>query len=273
MSIHNRINHVWRNVWSTHARINGVWRDINSAVRIDGVWRDNYQCTIQAEDILGFHIVYLYNENKTHPDFPYLNTTHDLPAILELTGQNVGSMDCSTKGIMFEYAREYPYKEGIIAYDAHLYAELLDGTYIDFGFTKAPGETDERVQDPLGINEAWSSSKVSNLNITIDGQTIHKCHGFYTAGWNNLFSTTENIINIAELHGDGETNVQSIISYPILPLASRSADFSPIASIGIARDMHTEGKNMVGSYGRLDHTISHIYANGEEKPFVIEYYG
>lgn len=273
MSIHNKINGVWRNVWSSHVRINGVWRDVNGFVKIDGIWRETYRNAIEPEDVLGFHMVYTFSENKTHPDHPSLKATHDLPVTFNLTGEHIGSMDYSTKGVVLDYVHEYPYKEGIVAYDGHLYAELLDGTYVDLGLTKVPGESDDRIRDPIGINESWSTSKVSNLDITITGYTFHECHGFYTAGWNNLFSTEDNIIDISELHGDPDSSIIRLEKYSILPLSSRDTNFSPMACIGIARDMHTVNKNMVGSYGRLDHTISHIFMNGIEKPFVIEYYG
>lgn len=256
MSIHNKINEVWRNVWSSHVRINGVWRDLDASVKIDGVWRDTYKSMLNPEEILGFHLVYTFLEDKTHPDHPSLHATHDLPVTFDLTGESIGNMDYTEKGVILEYTNDYPYKEGIVAYGAHLYAELLDGLYID-----------------IADSESWSSSRTSNLDITIMGQTFHNCHGFYTAGWNNLFSTEENIIDTAELHGDGETSLVRLERYPILPLSSRDENYSPVSCIGIARDMHTAGKNMVGSYGVISHTISHIYLEGVAKPFVVEYYG
>jgi hypothetical protein len=182
-------------------------------------------------------------------------------------------MDYTKKGILLEYERDYAYKEGIFAYDVHLYAELLDGTMVDVGLTKSPGDVDDRNVNPLGINESWSSSKMSNLDITIVGHTFHEAHGYYTAGWNNLFSTIQTIDNSTYPDEEAHKTTNQLDHYRMLPLSYRDDNFASVGCIGIARDMHTVDKNMVGSYGRMDHTITHIYLNDKEKPFVIEYYG
>ena len=111
------------------------------------------------------------------------------------------------------------------------------------------------------------------MDINIVGYTFHEAHGYYTAGWNNLFSTIETIDQSIYPYEEAHKSSTSLEHYQMLPISSRDANFSPIACIGIARDMHSTDKNMVGSYGRLDHTITEIYLNGTEKPFVIEYYG
>lgn len=273
MSIHNKIDGVWRNVWSSHVKINHVWRDTDVYSNINGVWREVYKNEINPEEIVGFRLVYTFAKYKTHPDHPSLHPTHNLPVIFDLTGDSIGNMDCRQKGVILEYERDYPFKEGIFAYEAHLYAELIDGTLIDVGLSKPHGEIDERNVHSLGITESWSSSKITNMDINIVGYTFHEAHGYYTAGWNNLFSKVETIDKSIYPDEEAHKTTTSLEHYQMLPLSSRDPNFAPVACIGIARDMHSVDKNMVGSYGRLDHTIMHIYLNGDEKPFVIEYYG
>lgn len=273
MSIHNKINEVWRDVWSSHVKINGVWRDSDVSVNINGVWREVYKNEISADEILGFRLVYTFAKYKSHPDHPSLCPTHNLPVTFALTGDSIGNMDLTQKGVLLEYERDYPFKEGIFAYEGHLYAELINGVLIDVGLSKAPGEVDDRNTSASGIDESWSSSKLTNLDINITGYTFHESHGYYTAGWNSMFSTIENIDKSIYPYEEAHKSTTALNRYQILPLSSRDPDFAPIATIGIARDMHSADKNMVGSYGRLDHTITDIYLNGYKKPFTIEYYG
>lgn len=272
MSISQNINGVWRETWSTAVNVNGVWREADVYSNVNGVWRENYNIELTEEDIIGFRIVYKLNKNKKHPIHSHLVYNSDLPARIALTGDTAGSMDFERKGVVFEYENTYPEREGIMMYEGKLYAVLKNDQVIDIGQTKEFWSNDDRLpSNAPDITEVWATNKISNLSIQIEAYLLYESNGFYFAGWNSLFNKTQ--FTDPTLFPDGEDkNIHYMNSYNILPIESRENTFDSIASIGIARDMHMENTNMVGSYGNLDHTIYWITVNGIKKPFVFEIY-
>lgn len=273
MAIYNKIAGIWRSVWSSHVKVNNVWRDSDVYTNINGVWRETHRNTIQYDDIIGFRFVYTFAKDKTHPNHPSLCATHNLPVTFNLTGDSIGNMDNHEKGVVLIYTSDYPFKEGIFAYDVHLYAELTDETLVDVGLACAPGDVDNREVNNVSGNESWISCRMVDLDINLVGYVMHESYGLYTAGWNNLFSTVESIDRSTYPYGESHKTIKQLEQYQMLPISSRSNEFCPTGSIGIARDLHTMDFNMVGSHGSMSHTITHVYLNGYEKPFSVEYYG
>lgn len=270
MSIFNNIDSVWREVWSSPVNINGVWRDSDALVNINGVWRQSHKKEISEEDIIGFRIVYKRNPNKIHHLLNHLTFNPNIPASMLLTGDNAGFMDLSPKGVLFQYDNSNPEEEGIIMYEGKLYAVLNNDIVIDVCKTKEYWGDDDRLpSNAPDITEVWATNKINDLSISIQAQLSYESNGFYIAGWNSLFNTTQFIDTNSSIE---DKNKYEMNSYNILPIENRESTFDYIASIGIARDMHTANTNMVGSYGNLDHTIHWITVNGVNKPFVFEIY-
>lgn len=272
MSIMQNINGVWRETWSTSVNINGVWRDATVYSNMNGVWRQNYANEITEDDIIGFRIVYKLNKNKKHDILTHLSYNPDLPAHMLLTGETAGFMDLNEKGVIFEYDRTYPDREGIMMYEGKLYAVLKNDCVIDVCQTKEFWSDDDRLpSNAPDITEVWATSKISNISITIQAHLAYESNGFYFAGWNSFFNKTQ-YTDPTSFPVDEDKKVFSMNSYNILPISNRDNTFDTVASIGIARDVHTKDTNMVGSYGNIDHTIFWITVNGVNKPFVFEIY-
>lgn len=273
MPTSTNINGVWREMWSGHAMINGVWRDLDSWVNVNGVWRETFKHGIEESDIAEFRLVYKFMEVAKHPDYPNLSVNRNLPIIVKLTGDTLGSVDMNQKGIVFEYSNEdYP-TEGIAVYRGDLYAVLTNNEIINVGLSISDAASDKRIPGNVpGINEAWATNKLSNLSITIEGYALYESYGYYMAGWNSIFSK-EQFLDTTNYPDKGpHKNKLLLNSYDILPIEKRVDTFDSAAYIGIARDMTSESNNMIGSYGVLDHSISAITVNGVSKPFVVELY-
>lgn len=270
--INQNINGVWRETWSSAVNINGVWREADVYTNVNGVWRQSHNYKVNEEDIIGFRIVYKLNKNKKHLVHTSLGYNKDLPAHLSLTGDTAGIMDLERKGVVFEYENTYPDREGIMMYEGKLYAVLNNDCILDVGQSKEFWSDDDRLPpNAPDITEVWATNRINNLSIQMESYVLYESNGFYFAGWNSLFEKTQ--YTDPTLFPVGEDkNIHYMNSYNILPIESRENTFDTIASIGIARDMHMEDTNMVGSYGNLDHTIYWIAVNGIKKPFVFEIY-
>lgn len=267
------INGVWREMWTAMPKTDGVTRSSNIYTKINGVNRVIYQHEITESDIIGFRMVYKRSVTKKHPDFPNLSFNPNLPVIVSLTGDTIGSMDMNYKGILFEYSNERVKEEGIYMYEGSLYALLSNDELVDIPLTKADVGPDDRI--PTSIpngNHAWVSNRVAGLSIQVGYTLTYETFGYFMAGWNSFFST-DNWIDYTN-YPDKDRNEKSlpVNSYNMLPIESRESTFDTIAQIGIARDMSSPTNNMIGSHGLLDQTIDNIWVNGIKKPFVIEMY-
>lgn len=256
------INGVWRKMRSNATLINGVWRNNNNFMTVNSVVRSIHNHEISEDEILGFKVIYKLSHTMTHPNYPNLSFNNDIPATLSLTGSNIGVMDTSKKGVLYQYSNKYPDIEGIKMYEGTLYAILLDESYINIG--KKVDESDS--------DEEWSGSRFSNTVIEIDGRILFEDNGYFIDGWNSLFTKINYLDKSYFPNKDYNSYIKPLLNHKIYPIGARDNDFGSIAKIGIARDMSTSKKNMVGSYGLLDHTISSIKVNGIIKPFVIEIY-
>lgn len=279
MTIFNKVNSVWRNSKSNYTKVNGVWREADSKTKVNGVWRDVYNSTssstIDPNNIVGFVLIYTLNKNRIHHNIPRLKYNSKIPYICKLTGDqsSIGQMDLNHKGIIFEYLRDLPEEEGIIIYEGRLYALTKDSQMVNV--CKAYGSNEGKTTEDEMVTEFSSLidvAKLSGLDIKINGYVYFEDYGYYIEGWNNLFNTKpwidKTIYPIKEPH----KKRLELNNYNILPVDNRPAYFDSVANIGIARDMQTPVNNMVGSHGRLDHTIDRIELNGKALPFTIELY-
>lgn len=273
MPVSTKINGVWRNLWSSQAMVNGVWRDLDSWSNVNGVWRENFRHDIEESEIIGFRLVYKSISQITHPDFPKLSVNKNIPYNIKLTGDHIGIMDMTTKGILLQYFREgYP-EEGIVAYRGDLYAYLTLDRLVNVGMCISEVGKDARIPGNVPtITESWSTNKLNKISISINGHVFYNSSGYFMAGWNSLFSTKQ-FLDTSNYPDKGpHKDILRLEPYHILPTGSREDTFDPAAYIGIARDMTSETNNMIGSYGELDHTISSILVNGLPKPFIVELY-
>lgn len=233
---------------NTPVNVNGVLREPSAYVNINGVLRETSSTKVSEDKIVSFDLVYKANKDMKHPDFPRLTYNPNIPAKLMKTGEELDEANINPKGVEFEYDRINPNEEGILMYEMHMYAILDNGTPIDVCCLK----------------------DLNDLKIQIQATILYEANGFYIAGWNSLFNTDQFIST--NPNPDEEMKYKNINSYPILPIEDRVEDYAPISQIGIARDMHNDGDNMVGSYGLLDQTIHWITVNGIKKPFIVEIY-
>ena len=272
------INGVWRNLSTPFVNINGVWRESDVMINAGGVWREQHPRELDESDILGFRLVYKLVEDAYHPEHPMLRTNRGIPSEIRLTGEHVGYMDTTNKGIIFRYLRE-GYKddpaylgwkyEGLLKYEAHLYAVLIDESVVDIISSTTPAT--ERIL-PHGSIPHYITNKFSKLDITMEAWVVYESYGYYMNGWNSLFNKDQLLDPTRYPNKELHKNMKHLNSYIILPVEKRDKAFDSVASIGIARDMTSEDTNMVGSYGTLTHTIFDINVNGVSKPFVVELY-
>lgn len=254
------VDGVWRKTFSVHVPVNGVHRESDVLVRMNGIWRTPHKVELDISDLIGFRIVYVYDPNATYPEFPWLKSRKDLPVVMTTTGVHQGSMDLSMKGVLFEYGRELPYNEGICMYRAIMYA-VFDGDIL-IPINPLPR---------TGI-EHWTTNRELTFNIQIHGYEAYEKYGYYVSGWNSMFHK-KHFLNENEFPDkEPYKGINRIEPYNIFPESTRDEAFSPEITIGIARNITTTDRNMVGSSGALDHTYKAIYVNGEAKPFVIEVY-
>lgn len=272
MPILPKINDANRNLWAASANINGVLRDLNAWSNINGVWRENHKHAVEESEIVGFRMIYKLMEKAVHPDYPKLIVNNNLPVITKLTGDRIGDMSGTTKGIVFEYSKEEYEKQGIMVYRGDLYAVLQNEQLVNVGMSISDAASDKRIPTAPGVKESWCTNKLANLFIQITGYMAYESYGYFMSGWNSMF-TTEQFIDPSNYPDKGpHKNKFPLNSYSILPIEERVSTFDSASYIGIARDMTSETNNMIGSSGTIDHTISAISVNGIEKPFVIELY-
>lgn len=272
MANYVKVNGKQHEAWSQHVKVNGAWHKCQQFIKVNGLWRKVYSPEINAEDVVGFKVVYkLCSTDMTHPDFPNLKVNYNLPVEFDLTGASKGISDTSEKGVVLEYKHDIPDMEGIIMWEANLYAVLKNGVLINIGRSKPLGSEDERItKEESREYESWSTDKLSIYSITMQGYLIHESYGYFTAGWNSLFQT-ENCIDPTIYETNKLTTYRKLLeSYNLLPIENRDNIWNATAKIGIARDMTSKWHNMVGSHGKFDQTIQSIWLNGIEKPFVIE---
>lgn len=264
MAISTRINGVFRDNESESARINGVWRDTYHWVKINGVWREvSGGSNITESDIVGFRLVYVLNKHKLHPDYPHLKYNPKIPYIADLAGENVGVMDMTFKSMVFEFNRDEYKEEGIIMFEGTLYAVLKNGNVVNISGID---------NDSSLVKNVRLYNKTKGLDITMRGYSMYELHGRFIDGWNNFFTNKKFMMMNNLPGGPDDRHVNLIHLEHFLPVEEREETYSPIASIGIARDMSSPDNNMIGSKGTLDHTLQEIYVNEVQKPFVIEIY-
>lgn len=274
MPTYEKIDGVWREVWSAHVNINGVWRDVNMFSKVDD-WKETHRHIIEERDIVGFRLVYKVNPNRVYPQFPELKTNLKIPVEFGLSG-DLNGMNTEIKGAVFHYER-FGYEEGIYMYEGSLYAVLKNGCLVDVSLTKDTevNNDDERILTdiPPGVKQVWATNKTRYLNIEMQAHLSYEMSRYHMYGWNSFFDTEDFIYegeNIEDTNAD-KKDLTVIESRIILPTKNRLKSFSPVASIGVARNLKIE-KTMMGGYGILDQTINFIKVNDVLKPFVIEIY-
>lgn len=233
---------------STAVNVNGVLREPSTYVNVNGVLRESSNTKVTEERIKYFKLVYTVNKKIKHPDFPKLEYNPKIPVRLMVTGEENNQVNLNFKGVELEYDRNKIDQEGILAYDAHLYAILTNDTPIDVCCIR----------------------NLNDLKIQIQATILYEANGYFVAGWNSLFNTDQFISILPDPWADRK--YKYINSYSILPEEDRDEKYSSIGQIGIARDMHNDGDNMVGSYGLIDQTIHWITVDGIKKPFIVEVY-
>lgn len=251
-----------------YININGVMRESSSYVNVNGVLREvisNHQRLVTADDIKYFDISFIRDKNPYHPKYPHLGYNPNLRG-LKLTGdiiEEISQVSFNHKGVELMYDR-YPEnpneEEGIVLYNAHIYAVLMDDTPIDICCLS---QTDE----DSSLN---TGNKITDLKINIQATLIYESNGYYMTGWNNICNTKQFISSEIEPLKPNSKNFKYVNNYPLLPVSSRLDDYQPLMQIGYVMDLHNDGDNMVGSHGVLDQSIHWITVNGNYKPFVIE---
>lgn len=273
MPAYTMINGVWRESWTNHTNINGVWRENNNYITMNSIPRLVHRHELTADDIIGFRIVYKLSYTKTHPNYPRLSFNNDLPVKIGLTGYTPSVMDNSEKGVIYEYSNKDSYLEGIKMYEGTLYAVLTNNSLVDVGATIDYTGSDQKIPGVSSvIPEAWSTNRIANLPIQINGHIAYEDNGYFIDGWNSLFTKVNFLDDSSFPDKDYKSKRYVVHKHLVLPISARGDNFNQVAQIGIIRDMKTSVNNMVGSYGILDHTYTSITVNGIEKPFMIEIY-
>lgn len=252
-----------------YVNVNGVLREASTLVNVNGVLREvvsDTQRKVTADDIKSFTFSYILDKNASHPKFPNLGTNLNLSSRLKITGEQgefIDEVNFNDKGVELRYDR-YPGnpngEEGIIKYDAHIYAILKDDTPIDICCIT---QTDEDASLNTG-------DKITDLKINLYATLVYESNGYYITGWNNICSKNQFISSEVNPLKPNSRNYIHIDNYPLLPVSAREEQFNPLAQIGYVMNLHNDGDNMVGSYGILDQTIHWISVNGSYKPFIIE---
>jgi hypothetical protein len=273
MAILNKINGVWREVWSSHVKIDGQWRDADVYTKIDGVWRNTYKQYLEEEDIIGFRLIYKLNINATYPLFPHLKTNTNLPVKFDIAGIDK-NMNFNAKNFTYIYSNKGN-AEGLLKYEGTLYAILISGAIVNIsGVVNADPNIllDQKGYDYY-LGDSWLSSKTSFLFIQIIGYTLYEANGYNLTGWNSIFDTREFLPPEQTLHPDNleigydpVTNDRRVI----IPVSKRLPTYNSIASIGIARDLKDPDHHMIGAHGSINHSIHGFMVNGVKKPFTVE---
>lgn len=270
MPAYEKINGVWKEVWGTYVKVDGVWRDVDMSTKVDGVWRTTHVNDIKESDINEFHLIYKLNPNKEYPDYPNLKTNLNMPVTFALTGDNFGMND-STKGVIYHYER-FGNEQGILMYEAHLYAVLQNGCIIDVSSSKNTkvNNDDQRIPGPtIDIPEVWITSRMKSLSIQLEGYTFYEAFRYHMHGWNSLFDNNQHLLPDPYTSDIPYRDTNLIDGRILFPVENRLSSYDNVASIGIARTL-TDQENMIGAYGTMDHTIKSIKVNGVSKPFIID---
>lgn len=254
MSKPAKVNGVWRYEISNHARVKGIWRNKKEEyVKVNGVWRSTETVKpFNADSILGFTIIYKLARHLVHPMYPKMGFNPAIKNMVDIAGFRPITYDTDAKSILFRFLNGDYRVEGTYAYEAIMYADIVDGSSIPISTI---------IDSPVSAN-------MDSISVTVDGYTLYESYGPYVTGWNRFFTDKDNLPSSAS----DERDLIRISSYNILPTYSRDSSYISNAYIGIARNMSSRDHNMVGSHGALDQTIESIKLNGVEKPFKIEIY-
>lgn len=272
MPAYEKIDGVWREVWSSHVKVDGVWRDIEMSSKVNDEWKTSHIHEIRESDIVGFRMIYKLNPNKQHPLFPDLKTNLNLPVTFALTGDDL-EMNGSTKGVLYHYER-FGEEEGILMYEASLYAILNNGCLVDVCLSKntSVNNDDGRIPSSIpNITEVWATNRMKLLTIQLEGYVLFESYRYHLYGWNSVFDTAQFLLQEPYAIDAPYRDIKIFDSMSILPIENRLGTFDTIASIGVARNLKTVD-TMYGAYGTIDHTIKSIKVNGVIKPFIIEIY-
>lgn len=267
------INGVWREMWGSSSNIDGVIRDDNIYCNINNVVRVIHERSLDSSSIVGLKLVYKRSSTLKHTDLPHLSDNPNLPVKVNLTGDSIGKMDTSEKGILFQYGAKNIEAEGVAVYEGYLFGILSNGEIIDITRSKPDVGSDERFDTGIpGYNDVWVTNRISGINIRLEAQVWYESFGLYTFGWNNFFST-ECFLNDHNYPNKGpSSDYKRFEKYQILPQDYTCDTFSPVAKIGIARDMHGDFNHMIGSHGAISQTLQVVVIDGKEKPFSVEIY-
>lgn len=269
-----------RRAINAYSNINGVWRQSSTYANIDGVYREIDNFSITEDKIIGVKIAYIADHNAKYDDLPDLKYNPNIPASLSTTGSSK-SMDLTPKGVMFQYTNKLEPdqlydeedQEGILMYRAHLYALLVNGLMIDITSTKdvVGWESRHPITAIPGMAESWSINKMNNMHIQIYAKLGYVVNGINTEGWNRILTKSNYLGTLDPYHQYDEFTLPADF-VTVLPIEERAEDFYELAEIGIARDLHTKIRNMVGSYGYFTHHWVKVNINGVDKPFSVEIY-
>lgn len=258
MQTHVNVRGVYRRVWPSMVQVRSVYRPNDTYAKVNGVWRQTHEHFIHPGNIIGIRIVYTRNLDMTSDEHPELKITKQLPVRMQLTGDTRGNMDLKEKGVIFEYDHDHPKWEGVCVYTAIMYAVFADETMIPINSPKE--------------QNLWEITDLAETTIQVSGYEFYESYGYYISGWNSILHKTHFLKDSNFDSKDQVKKFNLLNHYDILPAVARDHDFDSGISIGIARSLRTDGPNMVGSYGVLDHSYREILINGEPKPFVIEIY-
>lgn len=258
MSSKVKVNGEWKESWNQCVKVDGEWRPANVFMKVNGEWKESYHYELTEKDIIGFKLIYSVNPKRKHLYHYHLNYNPTLPVRFDLTGKHIGQMDTTEKGVLYQYLNEDNDNEGVLMYEGRMYAIHTSGILIDVGLI--PSSTDKSI----GIG------RIQNNSIEVVATTTYQCFGYYMAGWNSFFDHQDFIDYTVFPDIGPHDGYNEIPNLKLLPLKQRSEDFASIASIGIARDIETPVRNMVGNHGSLSQSIHKITMNGIEKPFLIE---
>lgn len=275
MTTFSKINNIHRINSNIYVKINNQWRAANKYVKIDGQWKLVHKNSITSDDIIGFKIIYRLNKNKRLDSIPRLRYNKNIPIKFDISGSK--EMNYESKGVIYQYGVEFDnYEEGIVCYQGRLYAVCKDGLLIDIS-------SDGNDRSRIGILDINLTDRFM-ADISISYKMVFESNGFSINGWNSFFTNNEFTDDIDytgypyyELlpEDDGiqsgeERKAVEVVDQKILPVNTRDKiRYSPIATIGIARNTMTYGYNMLASHGNLNQTLNTIKMNNREMPFQI----
>jgi hypothetical protein len=274
MATYEKVDGVWREVWSAHVKVNGEWRDIDIRPRVQGDWKMAHRHVLMSSDIKAIRMVYSRNDTIKHPLFPNMKTNLNMPVTATVSGTDAGVYSMYPKGIILNYEK-FGSEEGKMLFEGHLYLELMNGTFIDVAGTKdtKKNNDDSRRKGPTNeIKEVWSTNRIKDMSIQMKYYTLYETYRYNMYGWNSFFSTKD-FLPENPLIEDASDRKKYNPGKPLIliPNKSHADDFVPYALIGVCRVLKPY-ETMIGAYGILDHTIEEVTVNGVKKPFSVEIY-